>query len=215
MQRGLGRFHYIFGRKLAARQVEMQQFAAAQQVLERLNREDRMNTEVFRELAKVYVHTGNQEGLRSTFGATIQAIKKEDTDPRETREQIAQLREEMITTFTHLKDYASEVEQHIEIINRDPDDEERVDAAINYVKRYGGGDTLLNYYQRTAQEAFKNYRWNVVLARIYEAQGDVTNAVRQYRAAIDNQPEMIELYDSLADVFKRAKYFVSALAALR
>ena len=215
MQRGIGRFHYIFGRKLAARQVEMQQFASAQQVLERLNREDRMNTEVFRELAKVYVRTGNQEGLRSTFRATIGSIKKEDTDPRETREQIAQLREEMITAFTLLKDYASAVEQHIEIINRDPDNEERVDAAINYVKRYGGGDTLLNYYQRTSQQAFKNYRWNVVLARIYEAQNDVTNAVRQYRAAIDNQPEMIELYDSLADVFTRAKDYDSALVALR
>ncbi len=215
MQRGLGRFHYIFGRKLAAREMEMQQFASAQQVLERLNREDRMNTEVFRELAKVYVHSGNQEGLRNTFHATIQAIKKEDTDPRETREQIAQLREEMIGAFTHLKDYASAVEQHIEIINRDPDNEEQVDAAINYVKRYGGGDTLLNYYQRTAQQAFKNYRWNVVLARIYEAQGDVTNAVREYRAAIHNQPEMTELYDSLADVFTRAKDYDSAIAALR
>ncbi|HWF88967.1 MAG TPA: tetratricopeptide repeat protein, partial [Pyrinomonadaceae bacterium] len=129
MQRGLGRFHYIFGRKLAARAVEMQQFASAQQVLEKLNREDRMNTEVFRELAKVYVRTGNQEGLRATFRATIQAMKKEDTDPRETREQIAQLRAEMIGAFTHLKDYASAVEQHIEIINRDPDNEEQVDAA--------------------------------------------------------------------------------------
>src|SRR6185369_14225087 len=215
MQRGIGRFHYIFGRKLAARQVEMQQFASALQVLEKLNREDRMNTEVFRELAKIYVRTGNQEGLRSTFRATIESIKKEDTDPRETREQIAQLREEMISAFTHLKDYASAVEQHIEIINREPDNEEQVDAAINYVKRYGGGDTLLNYYQRTSQQAFKNYRWNVVLARIYEAQGDVTSAVQQYRAAIDNQPEMIELYDSLADIYTRSKDYDSALVALR
>jgi predicted Zn-dependent protease len=39
MQRGLGKFHYLFGRKLAARHVEMQQFASAQQVLERLNRQ--------------------------------------------------------------------------------------------------------------------------------------------------------------------------------
>jgi len=215
MQRGIGRFHYLFGRKLAARQTEMQQYASAQQVLEKLNREDRMNVDVFRELANVYVRSGNQQGLRTTFGATIQALKKEDTDPRETREQIAQLRQEMIAAFTRLKDYASAVEQHIEIINRDPDDEQYVDAAINYVRRYGGGDTLLNYYQRTSQQAFKNYRWNVVLARIYDAQGDTANTVRQYRAAIVNQPEMIELYDSLADVYTRAKDYDSAVTALR
>ena len=215
MQRGLGRFHYLFGRKLAGRQVEMQQYASAQKVLEKLNREDRTNIEVFHELAKVYVRTGNQEGLRTTFRATIEAIKKEDTDPREARDQIAQLRKEMIGAFTRLKDYSSAVDQHIEIINRDPDDERYVDAAINYVRRYGGGDTLLKYYQRTSQQAFKNYRWNVVLARIYDAQGDVTNAVQQYRSAIDNQPEMIELYDSLADLHTRARDYDSALSALR
>ena len=215
MQRGLGRYHYLFGRKLAARYVEMQNYSAAQAVLEKLNREDRLNTEVFHELAKVYVRSGNQQQLRTTFGATIEAIKKQDIDVREIRSQVAGLRKDMIEAFTLLKDYSSAIEQHIEIINRDPDDEERVDDAISYVRRYGGGDTLVNYYQRVSREAYKNYRWNVVLARIYDAKGDWANAARQYHMALDNQPEMTELYDSLADVYTRAKDYGSAINALR
>jgi Flp pilus assembly protein TadD len=121
----------------------------------------------------------------------------------------------MIEAFTLLKDYSSAIEQHIEIINRDPDDEAQVDEAISYVRRYGGGDTLLNYYQRVSREAYKNYRWNVVLARIYDAKGDLASAARQYHAALDNQPEMTELYDSLADVYARAKDYGSAIGALR
>ena len=215
MQRGIGRFHYLFGRKLAARDVEMQNFSAAQTVLEKLNYEDRLNTEVFHELAKVYVRTRNQPQLRATFGATIEAIKKQDIDRREIRSQVASLRKEVIEAFTLLKDYSAAIEQHIEIINRDPDDEEQIDEAISYVRRYGGGDTLLNCYQRVSREAYKNYRWNVVLARIYDAKGDLANAARQYHAALDNQPEMTELYDSLADVYTRAKDYGSALSALR
>jgi tetratricopeptide (TPR) repeat protein len=215
MQRGIGRFHYMFGRKLAARNIEMQNFATAQAVLEKLNSEDRLNTEVFHELAKVYVRTGSQQKLRTTFDATIQAIKKQDLDVREIRSQVASLREEMIEAFTLLKDYSSAIEQHIEIINRDPDDEAQIDAAISYVRRYGGGDTLLNYYQQVSREAYKNYRWNVVLARVYDAKGDVASAARQYHAALDNQPEMTELYDSLADLYTRAKDYDSALVALR
>lgn len=215
MQRGIGKFHYLFGRKLAARNVEMQNFSAAQAVLERLNTEDRLNTEVFHELAKVFVRTRSQQKLRTTFSATIEAIKKQDLEVREIRAQVADLRKEMIDAFTLLKDYSSAIEQHIEIINRDPDDEEQIVEAINYVRRYGGGDTLLNYYQRVAREAYKNYRWNVVLARVYDAKGDWSNAARQYRAALDNQPEMTELYDSLADVYTRAKEYDSALSALR
>ena len=215
MQRGIGKFHYLFGRKLAARDVEMQNFSAAQAVLEKLNSEDRLNTDVFHELAKVYVRTGNQQKLRTAFSANIEAIKKQDIDTREIRFQVASLRKEMIEAFTLLKDYSSAIEQHIEIINRDPDDDEYVDEAINYVRRYGGGDTLLNYYQRIAREAYKNYRWNVVLARIYDAKGDFANAARQYDVALDNQPEMTELYDSLADVYTRAKDYDAALGALR
>jgi len=214
MLRGLGRFHYLFGRKLAAQQLEMNHVADAERVLTKLHHEDRLNPEVFHELAKLYVRTGNQSALREDFNATVSAIKKQDLDIKTIHAQIAELREQMIEAFTRLKDYASAVEQHIEIINRDPEDEANVDAAINYVKRYGGADTLLNYYQRTAQQAYKNYRWNVVLARIYEAKGDLTNAARQYRAALDNQPEMLELYDALAEVCARAKDYDGALASL-
>jgi len=54
-----------------------------------------------------------------------------------------------------------------------------------------------------------------VLARIYDAKGDWANAARQYHLALDNQPEMTELYDSLADVYTRAKDYGSAIATLR
>jgi tetratricopeptide (TPR) repeat protein len=214
MQRGLGRFHYLFGRKLAAQELEINRLADAEKVLTTLQSEDRLNTEVFHELARLYVRTGNSESLRSTFQATLEAVKSQDLDIKTIRSQVADLRVQMIEAFTRLKDYPAAVEQHIEIINRDPEDEENVEAAINYVKRYGGAETLLAYYQKTAQTAYKNYRWNVVLARIFEAKGDLSSAARQYRAALDNQPEMLELYDSQADIYTRAKDYDAAIRAL-
>src|SRR5260370_12825282 len=186
----------------------------AERVLTKLHHEDRLNPEVFHELAKLYVRTGNRGALRENFSATVAAIKKQDLDIKAIHAQLAELREQMIEAFTRLKDYASAVEQHIEIINRDPEDEQNVDSAINYVKRFGGADTLLNYYQRTARQAYKNYGGNVVLARIFEEKGDLTNAARQYHGALDNQPEMLELYDALADVCTRAKDYDAALASL-
>jgi tetratricopeptide (TPR) repeat protein len=214
MQRGLGRFHYLFGRKLAAQELEMNRVAEAEQVLTKLHAEDRLNTEVFHELARLYVRTGKTEQLHTSFQATLEAIKKQDLDIKTIRVQVADLRGQMIEAFTRLKDYPAAVEQHIEIINRDPEDEQNVEAAINYVKRYGGAETLLDYYQRTARQAYKNYRWNVVLARIYEANGDLPSAARQYRSALDNQPEMLELYDSLADIYTRARDYDRAIGTL-
>ncbi|MDQ2919849.1 MAG: tetratricopeptide repeat protein, partial [Verrucomicrobiota bacterium] len=117
----------------------------------------------------------------------------------------------MIDAFTRLKDYPAAVEQHIEIINRKPEDEENIENAINYVKRYGGGDVLLAYYQKTAAEAYKNYRWNVILAKIYEANNDLETAVQNYKTAIENQPEMTELYLAVSDIETRRTNYDAAL----
>jgi tetratricopeptide (TPR) repeat protein len=214
MERGKGRYHYIFARKLAAQELEAGQTAAAERILRSLHDEDHLNTEVFHELAGIYVRTGNREALKRSFHVTLDAIKQQDIDIKEMRMEIADLRGQMIKAFTELKDYNAGIEQYIEIINRDPDDEDKLDQALAYAKRYGGAEMLLSYYQRLSQQAYKNYRWNVVLARIFEAQGDLGSAARNYRAAIDNQPEMVELYDALAGVYTRSKNYDAALEAL-
>ena len=213
-QRSRGRFHYVFARKLAARQIELGQLAAAEAALKKLYDENPRNLDVFKELARVYVRTSRPDALRERYRETIRAIRQSDIDRLEIRDQIEDLRGSVIESFTQLRDYKSAVEQRIEIINRDPDDEENVNAAIQYVKRYGGGDTLIEYYTKTSEQALKDYRWNLVLARIYEAKGDFANSAANLRKAIVNQPEMIELHIELADVCLKAKDYKSAIAAL-
>ncbi|MDT5121343.1 MAG: hypothetical protein QOC96_825 [Acidobacteriota bacterium] len=214
MRAGNGKFYYIFGRKLAARLMLMNQLPAAEQILAELHTKDKLNTEVFHELARIYVRTSNTEALKRAFQEMLAAINEQDLDRKELHAQVAALRQQMIDALTRLKDYSAAIEQHIEIINTDAEDEENVDAAIDYARRYGGADTLLAYYQRTSHEAYKNYRWNVVLARIYEAKNDLPNAAQNYKAAIGNQPEMAELYDALAEIYTRMKSYDAALEAL-
>ncbi len=213
-ERGKGKFHYIFARKLAAHELEMNRAQAAESVLAKLHAEDKLNTGVFHELARLYVHTSNRDALKKIFRDTLDAVKAQDIEVKEMRGQIADLRAQMIEAFTQLNDYGAAIEQHLEIINRDPEDEERVEAAIAYAKRYGGADVLLAYYRRTADHAYKNYRWNVVVARIYDAADDLPNAAQNYRIALQNQPEMLELYDALADIETRMKNYDAALEAL-
>jgi tetratricopeptide (TPR) repeat protein len=213
-QRGRGRFHYIFARKLAARQLERGQLAAAESSLKKLSDENPRNLDVFNELARVYVRAARPDALRERYRETTRAIKQSDLDRYEARALIEQLRAGVIESFTQLKDYPSAVEQHIEIINRDPDDEENVKAALQYVKRYGGADTLVAYYTKTSEQAYKDYRWNLVLARIYEAKGDWANSIGNLRKAIANQPEMIELHGELADVCVKAKDYKAAIDSL-
>ena len=214
-QRSKGKFRYVFARKLAARQVERGQLTAAETTLKKLYDEDPANLDVFRELSKVYVKQSNVEALRQRYRETIRAVKETENDHLAMRQTIAELRQQVIEAFTQLHDYSSAIEQHIEIINRNPDDEESVNAAIEYAKRYGGADAMIAYYAKTSQQSFKDYRWNLVLARLYESKGDWPNAKAQMRQAINNQPEMIELHGELAEMAKRAKDFNLAIEELK
>lgn len=209
-----GSYRFIFASRLAKRLISLNRLAEAEQFLVELHQENPTDSQVFHELANVYVRQGKAENLRQKFAETVTAIKAQSIETKDVDEEIGSIRRQMISAFTQLKDYHSAVEQHIEIINRQPDEDENVDVAISYVKRYGNADLLLNYYQKTAAEAFKNYRWNVVLAKIFEANGNAENAVKNYYKAIDNQPEMTELYAEIVRIERNRKNYAEALKNL-
>lgn len=202
-----GAYRNAIAGKLASRLIRSNRLDSAEAILENLHNEEKANTEIFDELARVYVRTNKPEKMRTAFAETISEIKNSDLEPREMETTIADLRTEMIEGFTKLKDHKSAIEQHIEIINREPENEELTENAIRYVERYGGAETLVNYYEKTAAESFKNYRWNVVLARIFAANKDDESAIKNYQTAIGNQPELPELYEAVADLeTKRGNY---------
>jgi cellulose synthase operon protein C len=209
-----GEYRTDIAQKLAKRLVSLNRLEAAGQILSSLHAKDRAETSIFRELASVYVRTGKPELMRQAFDETVAALKQTDKEKREIDDEIADLRTSMIDAFTRLKDYESAIAQHIEIINREPENEELTENAIRYAQRYGGGTRLLNYYLKLSGEAFKNYRWQVVLARIYEASGGAENAAKNYRGAIVNQPEMTELYVALADLETKRNNFDEAVKNL-
>lgn len=205
---GKGNYQKIFAQKLAKLLIELNRLDSAEKVLAKLHIENKTDTEIFRALASVYVRQKDAPKLRRVFAETVSSLKDSNLERRELNETLADLRRQMIDAFTRLEDYPSAVEQFIEIINHNSDaDEAVVENAIAYVRRYGGADTLLVFYEDLSKKSFKNYRWNVVLAKLYQAKNDIPKAVENYQAAIVNQPEMTELYLAVAELeASRANY---------
>ncbi|MBA4183142.1 MAG: hypothetical protein H0X49_03925, partial [Acidobacteria bacterium] len=205
---GKGDYQKIFAQKLAKLLIELNRLDSAEKVLSNLHAENKTDAEIFRALASVYVRKKDRGNLQRVFSETVSALKDSNAERRELNETLDGLRRQMIDAFTRLEDYPAAVEQFIEIINHNSDAEEAtVENAIAYVRRYGGADTLLVYYENLSKKSFKNYRWNVVLAKLYQAKNDVPKAVENYQSAIINQPEMTELYIAVAELeASRANY---------
>src|SRR5262249_57962419 len=93
----------------------------------------------------------------------------------------------MIRTLDTLGKYADALDQHIEIINSFPEDSDRLATAIEYAERHSLIERLVGYYEKLSKESNKNYRWQLVLGRIYERRGNLTGAGEQYRVAVLNE----------------------------
>ena len=173
-----GEYRLIFASRLASRLISLNRLSEAEKFVVDLHREDPANEEVFRQLAELYVKEGKTEELRQSFAETAKAIKEDvKLEPKEIGWKIDALRRQVISAFTRLKDYRAAIEQYIEIINREPEDKLNIESAISYAKRYSETDFILRYYQKTAAESFKNYRWDLIL-QDSRKQNDAENAVK-------------------------------------
>ena len=121
----------------------------------------------------------------------------------------------MIRTLDSLGKYQDAVDQHIEIINGFPEDADKLATAIDYAEQHSLIDRLVGYYEKLSKESNKNYRWQLVLGRIYERRGNLAGAGEQYRIAVLNEPQRSELRFMLASVLARQRRYDEAIAILR
>ncbi len=212
--RSRGKFYYEFSRRLAAREMDLNHTKSAESILLKLFAKDKLKSEVIDDLANLYIRSENPKGLEQILKEGLEAVESQDMEVSDLRIEVASFREKMIKNFTQIGDYSAAIDQHIEIINRNPEDDSKITAAIQYTEKYGGADRLANYYQKVFEQAYKNYRWGVILARIYTAKGDFEGAIKYYKSAIDNQPEKAELYKALAESYEKKQDLESAITAM-
>jgi predicted Zn-dependent protease len=199
--------------QLARRQLQANRTDDAEKTLRVLYDQNRTDTEVFSELAKTLGAAKKLNELAELYKNGLKEVR--ETGGENSKDQIVELRLGMIETLDALGKYTDAVDQHIEIINAFPEDENRLATAIDYAEKRKLVDRLTAYYEKLTKEAFKNYRWQLVLGRMYERYGNLAGATEQYRNAVTNEPARTELRFSLASTLARQKRYDEAIAVLR
>ncbi|MEW6126577.1 MAG: hypothetical protein AB1757_06015 [Acidobacteriota bacterium] len=199
--------------QLARRQAEASRLDDAEKTLRTFYETHRTDTEAFAKLAEVLGTANKLDALTELYKAGLKDMREVGGD--EARDKIAELRAGMIQTYDKLGKYTDAIDQHIEIINQFPEDEAKLAAAFDYAEKRQQVDRLIGYYQKLSKDAFKNYRWQLVLARMYERTGNVAGASEQYKNAVANEPSRAEFRFSLASTLARQRRFDEAIAVLR
>ncbi|MFY9607862.1 MAG: hypothetical protein WAU45_04510 [Blastocatellia bacterium] len=215
LARAAGPNHRRLTLQLARRQGDAGKPAEAEATLRALYDENRADTEVFSRLAATLGDANKLDELATLYQQAFKEGREAGLSTEAARARVAELRSGMIRTLDALGKHQDAVDQHIEIVNSFPEDTERLAAAIDYAEQHNLSDRLAGYYEKLTKEAFKNYRWNVVLGRIYERRGNLTGAAEQYRTSVVNEPQRADLRYALASSLARQRRYDEAIATLR
>jgi tetratricopeptide (TPR) repeat protein len=200
---------------LADRQVSANRLADAEATLRILYAQDPMDTETFGRLVKVLGDENKNEALIDLYKSALDTVAKSNLDRDTATQRLREVRLGMVATMAKLQRPSDAVDQYIEVINRQPEDVDILNNAVAFAERNNQLDRLVKYYSDTSQKSFKDYRWNLVLARIAEHKGDYATSIPQYQNAVQNEPQRLDFRSTLADAYIRTNQFDQAIAELR
>ncbi|HYL73650.1 MAG TPA: hypothetical protein VEU96_05565 [Bryobacteraceae bacterium] len=194
----------------ARRATDAADYARARTLLAGLLKTEPFNAEYLAATGDAFAREGKDPGLRDFYTGKMKELAAAPLSNSERIEKTAGLRRGLIPVLTRLKDYASAMDQYIEIINRYPDDESLVREASLYSTSHGRAQQLTAYYAKTEKDSPKDYRWPMTLARIQSSLEDFPAAIAEYKRAADVRPDRIDLFTSRASIEERLLRFEDA-----
>ena len=201
--------------QLAQKLIAQNQFKKAGEILHTLIKASPTNTYYFNTLSQVYTKSGDLEGLANLYKEAIETIKKAKLNEEDTTTKIIELRFGLIDAYIKLSKFVSAQDQYIEILNRKPLNEGYVVSAYQFSKEHKLRDRILKFYQKTSEQAFKDYRWNVLLATFYLDDKGYDTAIKELEKALVNEPQRLELYHKLVDLYLKLEIYDKAVVTYK
>jgi tetratricopeptide (TPR) repeat protein len=189
------------------------EYALARELLEPLRAGDPFNAEYLAAIADTYALAKDDAALRDFYRSTIDASRTAPLAPDERTRRIAGLRRGLIPALARLNDHAGAIDQYIEVINQYPDDDALLQEAGRYARQHDRVAQLVAYYTKTAAESPRDYRWPMLLAKLYAQFEDFPAAIAAYANAIAIRPDRADFHTAQAILEERLMRFDAAIGS--
>jgi predicted Zn-dependent protease len=201
-----------FAFEAARKSTEAHQYPQARELLTALLNASPYDGQYLAAMADTYAQAGDDGGLRQFYLDKIALFRNAPFSGDERKTRIATLRRGLVPALTRMKDYASAVDQYIELINNFPEDAGLVSEAALYVLRFHRQQQLLDFYSKTVAQSPRDYRWPMVLAQIQTSLEQYPAAIESYGKAIAVRPDRFDLRVARASLEERLMRFDDAAA---
>jgi len=201
-----------FTYEAARKATEANNYAQARELLTSLLASDPYNSEYLAAMADAYARAGDDTGLEQFYRDKITLFRTASLPPDTRKTQISSLRRGLIPALTRNRDYSGAVDQYIELINSFPEDDALVTEAALYTQRYRRQSRLIDFYSATVRQSPRDYRWAMVLARIYTNLENYPSAIDTYSKAVKIRPDRSDLLIARAGLEERLMRWDDAAA---
>ncbi len=196
----------------ARKSTDAKLYAQARELLAQLLNESPYDSQYLAAVADTYAQAGDQAGLKQFYLEKIALFRNSPLSADQKKAQIATLRRGLIPALTRMEDPSGAIDQYIELINAFPEDEALVSEAALYSLRYARQKQLTEFYAKTVQQSPRDYRWSMVLARMYTNLEDFAAAIDTYGKSIVIRPDRVDLRIARAGLNERLMHFDDAVA---
>ena len=180
-----------------------EQYGRARRLLASLLEDSPFRNDYLAAMANTFAREGDDAGLKNFYLTTIQGLRT-STPPGESRRvRVAGMRRALIPALIRLEEHSAALDQYIEIINRFPEDQDLIREAARHAARNDLQERFIAYYEKTAKESPRNYRWPMVLGRLQTHFEDFPQAVTAYGLAGKIRPDRTDFHTARAKLQER------------
>ena len=177
---------------------------------------DPENMNAFHQLAEIYEMQKDNQNLVQLYKQIMAKLENGlAANQQEYREKIKAVRLKLIDIYTSLQESTSALDLFMELLNQQPEDLPLTNRAAALADAFNQGSRLTAFYGRQAARSDKDYRWPLLLARIYRRWGDRDQAAVQYAKAIAIQPNHNDAIREFISLLKALQRYDEAVAWLR
>jgi cellulose synthase operon protein C len=202
-----------FQLEAARKAIEAELYDRSHELLTALLADEPFQSQYLAATADSFARQDRNADLRTFHEGKLAELESSALSATEKRDAAALLRRGLIQALERLGDHAAAVDQHIELINRFPEDERLVEEAGLYALSHGQAERLEAAYVRTTETSPRNVQFHRVLAKLRMLFEDPPGALAAYENALRVRPDSVDLHQARAALLERQLLFEPALEA--